>query len=241
MPSVKQSARSSLQVVTQYGGPGGVWLSRAMGRALLAALAALVSPRTVGGADVVVQHLFLGGDGLTADDPNGTTFEASGLVTVKGVVVAFAAMGCPGTAKHSSSAPPLPSARHSCTYPGPHPAQDNLRRADLQLRHRGDRAASLDIERKELGAAPAHQHQRGFDVGHERRSGAGGGRRDRHPLCGLGAQDLASAAIAAARDARGPRLRGRLGGQVHRYRSASAPPTGSRTFLCLGSHFSPRV
>ena len=72
-----------------------------MGRALLAALAALVSPRAVGGADVVVQHLFLGGDGLTADDPNGTTFEASGLVTVKGVVVAFAAMGCPGTAKHS--------------------------------------------------------------------------------------------------------------------------------------------
>ena len=61
------------------GGTGGArrpgLAPRAMGRALLAALAALVSPRAVGGADVVVQHLFLGGDGLTAHDPNGTTDE----------------------------------------------------------------------------------------------------------------------------------------------------------------------
>ena len=40
------------------------------------------APRTAGGADVVGQHLVLGGDGLTAHDPNVTTFEAAGLVTV---------------------------------------------------------------------------------------------------------------------------------------------------------------
>ena len=66
---------------------------------------------TAAGAPVVHQRLFSGGDGLADHNPNGTTFEASGLVNLKGVTLAFAAMGCPGTAKHSlvTCAPPLSS------------------------------------------------------------------------------------------------------------------------------------
>jgi hypothetical protein len=55
-----------------------------------------------GDTPVVEQRLFSGGDGLAVRNPNGTMFEASGLVSVRGVTLAFAAMGCPGKAKHSS-------------------------------------------------------------------------------------------------------------------------------------------
>ena len=75
-------------------------------RALVAA--AVLYPGTVLSATVVVQRLFTGGDGLAVHDPNGTTFEASGLVCVKGVTLAFAAMGCSGKTKHSSVTCPAP-------------------------------------------------------------------------------------------------------------------------------------
>jgi hypothetical protein len=60
------------------------------------------------GAPVVVQHLFRGGDGLppTSAGPNATTFEIAGLVSLHGVSLAFAAMSCPGQAKHSSAVCP---------------------------------------------------------------------------------------------------------------------------------------
>jgi len=84
--------------------------------ALLAALL-LLSPTssrqsTEGANAVVVQHLFLGGDGLASGDINGTTFETSGLVTLRGVVFAFAAMSCPGRAKHSVTVCGAPLARY---------------------------------------------------------------------------------------------------------------------------------
>jgi hypothetical protein len=57
-------------------------------------------------APVVVRHLFRGGDGLppasAGAGPNATTFEIAGLVSLHGVSLAFAAMSCPGQAKHSS-------------------------------------------------------------------------------------------------------------------------------------------
>jgi hypothetical protein len=84
--------------------------------ALLAALL-LLSPTssrqsTEGANAVVVQHLFLGGDGLASGDINGTTFETSGLVTLRGVVFACAAMSCPGRAKHSVTVCGAPLARY---------------------------------------------------------------------------------------------------------------------------------
>ena len=77
-----------------------------------AALAAGLAPTTGTDDDfgpaatdtpVVIQHLFVGGDGLSTKNRNGTSFEASGIVTLRGTVLAFAAMSCPGTAKHSST------------------------------------------------------------------------------------------------------------------------------------------
>ena len=86
---------------------------RALATLLLPLLVLLLSaPRATNSDSVVVQHLFLGGDGLASGDPNGTTFETSGLLTLRGVVLAFAAMSCPGRAKHSTAVCGAPLTRY---------------------------------------------------------------------------------------------------------------------------------
>ena len=56
--------------------------------------AAMARQQQASSGTVVAQHLFRGGDGLPSalHNPNATTFEIAGLVSLKGVSLAFAAM-----------------------------------------------------------------------------------------------------------------------------------------------------